>query len=196
MGGMHLVPGVLQRPGEQVVIPVNAFSVRPSGAGFNAHLGHTAALKEGATTEGKRQQYYRHGCNWALPSHYFHISVIPSNHNSIEAVSTITLIPRLAPPTLAAPADLTRTAYTPAAGFLQHSETAPGSSLPTPVFLEAFVKFNCHHDVSMRYEDWDILIFPRGSKTPVREFKTACHVVPDLGVSSSPSIFPLRVLKC
>ncbi|PHH76432.1 hypothetical protein CDD80_1541 [Ophiocordyceps camponoti-rufipedis] len=31
----------------------------------------------------------------------------------------------------------------------------------------------------MRYEDWDILLFPRDSKNPVKEFKVACHVVHD-----------------
>ncbi|RDA86305.1 hypothetical protein CP532_5663 [Ophiocordyceps camponoti-leonardi (nom. inval.)] len=31
----------------------------------------------------------------------------------------------------------------------------------------------------MRYEDWDILLFPTGSKVPIKEFKVACHVVHD-----------------
>ncbi|RDA91100.1 hypothetical protein CP533_6698 [Ophiocordyceps camponoti-saundersi (nom. inval.)] len=31
----------------------------------------------------------------------------------------------------------------------------------------------------MRYEDWDILLFPRDSKAPFKEFKVACHVVHD-----------------
>lgn len=34
----------------------------------------------------------------------------------------------------------------------------------------------------MRYEDWDILLFPRGCKTPVKEFKAACNVVHDAGM--------------
>lgn len=33
----------------------------------------------------------------------------------------------------------------------------------------------------MRYEDWDILLFPRDGKVPLREFKVACHVVHDNG---------------
>ncbi|KAK6865451.1 NADH dehydrogenase -like protein [Apiospora arundinis] len=31
----------------------------------------------------------------------------------------------------------------------------------------------------MRYEDWDLLIFPQDSKIPLQEFKTQCHVVHD-----------------
>ncbi|RCI09046.1 hypothetical protein L249_5145 [Ophiocordyceps polyrhachis-furcata BCC 54312] len=31
----------------------------------------------------------------------------------------------------------------------------------------------------MRYDDWDILLFPRDSKAPFKEFKVACHVVHD-----------------
>ncbi|KAI9158061.1 hypothetical protein HJFPF1_06048 [Paramyrothecium foliicola] len=33
----------------------------------------------------------------------------------------------------------------------------------------------------MRYEDWDVLLFPRDCKIPVKEFKVACHVVHDAG---------------
>ena len=33
----------------------------------------------------------------------------------------------------------------------------------------------------MRYQDWDILLFPEGSKAPIQEFKTQCHVTLDLG---------------
>lgn len=31
----------------------------------------------------------------------------------------------------------------------------------------------------MRYENWDILLFPEGSKIPVQEFKTQCFVSKD-----------------
>ncbi|KAI0391139.1 hypothetical protein F5Y17DRAFT_468457 [Xylariaceae sp. FL0594] len=38
----------------------------------------------------------------------------------------------------------------------------------------------------MRYEDWDILLFPKDSKVPMKEFKTNCH-----GVSrSNAPVFP------
>lgn len=33
----------------------------------------------------------------------------------------------------------------------------------------------------MRYEDWDILLFPRDCKVPFKEFKVACSVVHDIG---------------
>ncbi|KAK4462572.1 hypothetical protein QBC42DRAFT_326778, partial [Cladorrhinum samala] len=37
----------------------------------------------------------------------------------------------------------------------------------------------------MRFDDWDVILFPTGrdSKIPVKEFKVACHVVPDLELS-------------
>lgn len=31
----------------------------------------------------------------------------------------------------------------------------------------------------MRYEDWDVLLFPEGSKVPIQEFKTQCFVTKD-----------------
>ena len=34
----------------------------------------------------------------------------------------------------------------------------------------------------MRYEDWDILLFPAGSRVPFKEFKTVCHVIQDPGM--------------
>lgn len=37
----------------------------------------------------------------------------------------------------------------------------------------------------MRYDDWDILLFPRDCKTPMKEFKVACHVVHDAGTSAT-----------
>ncbi|KAK4162434.1 hypothetical protein QBC43DRAFT_79194 [Cladorrhinum sp. PSN259] len=37
----------------------------------------------------------------------------------------------------------------------------------------------------MRYDDWDVILFPAGrdAKIPFKEFKVACHVVPDLELS-------------
>lgn len=43
----------------------------------------------------------------------------------------------------------------------------------------------------MRYDDWDILLFPRDCKIPVKEFKVACHVVQDAGMPS----FPVKTSK-
>lgn len=40
----------------------------------------------------------------------------------------------------------------------------------------------------MRYEDWDVLLFPQGNKVPMREFKVGCHVVPDTGKSSKTTV--------
>lgn len=34
---------------------------------------------------------------------------------------------------------------------------------------------------AMRYENWDVLLFPEGSKVPVQEFKTQCFSTRDLG---------------
>ncbi|KAH6657508.1 hypothetical protein BKA67DRAFT_655772 [Truncatella angustata] len=31
----------------------------------------------------------------------------------------------------------------------------------------------------MRYEDWDVLLFPKDEQVPMKEFKTQCHVVHD-----------------
>jgi hypothetical protein len=31
----------------------------------------------------------------------------------------------------------------------------------------------------MRYQDWDILLYPKGCDVPFREFKTACYAVQD-----------------
>lgn len=39
---------------------------------------------------------------------------------------------------------------------------------------------------NMRYGDWDILLFPRDGKVPLKEFKVACHMVKDPGLSLPP----------
>lgn len=31
----------------------------------------------------------------------------------------------------------------------------------------------------MRYLNWDVLLFPAGSKVPMQEYKTGCYVVQD-----------------
>jgi hypothetical protein len=33
----------------------------------------------------------------------------------------------------------------------------------------------------MRYTNWDVLLFPHGSKTPMQEFRTQCFVTRDNG---------------
>lgn len=46
----------------------------------------------------------------------------------------------------------------------------------------------------MRYEDWDILLFPRDGKVPLKEFKVACHVVHDNGNMSTRRIYTILIL--
>ncbi|KAG0651171.1 hypothetical protein D0Z07_2358 [Hyphodiscus hymeniophilus] len=36
----------------------------------------------------------------------------------------------------------------------------------------------------MRYQNWDVLVFPDESKVPIQEFKTSCHVIDDPVVTS------------
>lgn len=35
--------------------------------------------------------------------------------------------------------------------------------------------------VAMRYMNWDLLLFPNGSRVPLQEFQIACYVTPDPG---------------
>ncbi|KAG8156724.1 hypothetical protein KVR01_013329 [Diaporthe batatas] len=50
----------------------------------------------------------------------------------------------------------------------------------------------------MRYDDWDVLLFPSGrdDRVPLREFKVNCHVVPDADFSHSRATFGLPVMTC
>ncbi|KAG6004399.1 hypothetical protein E4U21_001119 [Claviceps maximensis] len=48
----------------------------------------------------------------------------------------------------------------------------------------------------MRYEDWDILLFPKDCKVPLKEFKVACHVVHDPEARQLSSPFGLPTLCC
>ncbi|KAH6995844.1 hypothetical protein BKA56DRAFT_666130 [Ilyonectria sp. MPI-CAGE-AT-0026] len=48
----------------------------------------------------------------------------------------------------------------------------------------------------MRYEDWDILLFPRGCSVPMKEFKVACHVVHDPEFSQTHGSFGVPTLCC
>ncbi|KAI1858465.1 uncharacterized protein JN550_012598 [Neoarthrinium moseri] len=48
----------------------------------------------------------------------------------------------------------------------------------------------------MRYEDWDVLLFPRDSKVPMKEFKTQCHVVHDNEFSLSHGSYGLPTMTC
>ncbi|KAG5926474.1 hypothetical protein E4U42_003273 [Claviceps africana] len=50
--------------------------------------------------------------------------------------------------------------------------------------------------VTMRYEDWDILLFPKDCKVPLKEFKVSCHVVQDAESRQLGSPFGLPTLCC
>ncbi|PTB39371.1 hypothetical protein M441DRAFT_70505 [Trichoderma asperellum CBS 433.97] len=43
----------------------------------------------------------------------------------------------------------------------------------------------------MRFDDWDILLFPRDCKVPVKEFKVACHAIHDTEFFNSHGSFGL-----
>lgn len=50
----------------------------------------------------------------------------------------------------------------------------------------------------MRYDDWDVLLFPSGrdDRVPLREFKVNCHVVPDADFSHGRATFGMPVMTC
>ncbi|KAL7809715.1 hypothetical protein V8C26DRAFT_263259 [Trichoderma gracile] len=48
----------------------------------------------------------------------------------------------------------------------------------------------------MRFEDWDVLLFPRDCKVPVKEFKVACHVIHDAEINSPHGSFGLPTVCC
>lgn len=55
--------------------------------------------------------------------------------------------------------------YIPSFDYLRHEQS----------ILHPFFTF---HD-TMRYRNWDVLLFPEGSKVPIQEFKTQCFVTKD-----------------
>ncbi|KAI0008832.1 hypothetical protein F4779DRAFT_585435 [Xylariaceae sp. FL0662B] len=48
----------------------------------------------------------------------------------------------------------------------------------------------------MRYEDWDVLLFPKDSKIPMKEFKSNCHVVHDTEFAYTHGSFGLPTMTC
>ncbi|ORY66182.1 uncharacterized protein BCR38DRAFT_319153, partial [Pseudomassariella vexata] len=48
----------------------------------------------------------------------------------------------------------------------------------------------------MRYDDWDVLLFPKGSKVPLKEFKTNCHVVNDIEFVHTSGSYGLPTMTC
>ncbi|KAI2626352.1 hypothetical protein GGS21DRAFT_270265 [Xylaria nigripes] len=48
----------------------------------------------------------------------------------------------------------------------------------------------------MRFEEWDVLLFPKDSKVPMKEFKTNCHVVHDSEFAYTNGSFGLPTMTC
>ncbi|GAP91511.1 putative NADH dehydrogenase -like protein [Rosellinia necatrix] len=48
----------------------------------------------------------------------------------------------------------------------------------------------------MRFEEWDVLLFPKDSKVPIKEFKTNCHVVHDTEFAYTHGSFGLPTMTC
>ncbi|KAI1638446.1 hypothetical protein F4809DRAFT_253633 [Biscogniauxia mediterranea] len=48
----------------------------------------------------------------------------------------------------------------------------------------------------MRFEDWDVLLFPKDSKIPMKEFKTNCHVVHDTEFAYTHGSYGLPTMTC
>ncbi|ROW00020.1 hypothetical protein VPNG_08359 [Cytospora leucostoma] len=50
----------------------------------------------------------------------------------------------------------------------------------------------------MRYDDWDVLLFPSGgdARVPLKEFKVSCHVVPDGEFSHNRGTLGLPIMTC
>lgn len=53
------------------------------------------------------------------------------------------------------------------------------------------------HD-TMRYDDWDVLLFPSGrnARVPLKEFKVGCHVVPDAEFIQNKGTYGLPTMTC
>jgi hypothetical protein len=50
----------------------------------------------------------------------------------------------------------------------------------------------------MRYDNWDILLFPTGrdSKTPFKEFRVGCNVIPDAELSQGHGPVVMPIMTC
>ena len=65
------------------------------------------------------------------------------------------------------------------AHLLQLISTSQCSPPPPSAYL--LHSFPYPQQQIMRYMNWDVLLFPDGSKVPLQEFKTGCFVTQDLG---------------
>ncbi|KAI0195445.1 hypothetical protein F4808DRAFT_464266 [Astrocystis sublimbata] len=48
----------------------------------------------------------------------------------------------------------------------------------------------------MRFEDWDVLLFPKDSKVPIKEFKINCHVIHDSEFAYTNGSYGLPTMTC
>lgn len=50
----------------------------------------------------------------------------------------------------------------------------------------------------MRYDDWDVLLFPSGrdARVPLKEFKVNCHVIPDTEFMQNRGTFGVPAMTC
>ena len=49
---------------------------------------------------------------------------------------------------------------------------------------------------TMRYLNWDVLLFPAGSKVPMQEFKTGCYAVQDPELLGTDPVAGLPGMPC
>ena len=64
-------------------------------------------------------------------------------------------------------------------------------SSKTLVHLQKQASCICR-ELKMRYQTWDVLVFPDHCKIPLQEFKTSCQVIQDPGM---PPRFPAIILR-
>lgn len=65
----------------------------------------------------------------------------------------------------------------PLSSPLNAASTIPRSFSPSPHTIQ----------IKMRYQNWDVLVFPELSKVPQQEYKTTCQVVQDHGERIHPT---------
>jgi hypothetical protein len=76
---------------------------------------------------------------------------------------------------------------------------------PRSIFIGQFLAFFPNLDAGfseagpeMRYEDWDVILFPvgRDAVIPFKEFKVACHAVPDFELSHIHGAVGMPIMTC
>ena len=69
------------------------------------------------------------------------------------------------------------------ASILYHRATS--NILPFYSSQQHSASTSIHQSDKMRFQDWDVLLFPAGSQVPIREFRTACFAQQD-GLTTTP----------